>query len=99
MPFLSSKIQLRIEVSADRERQGGGRATDRCDDFPAPHALSPRSNDRGPNIAGPKWLGGVHRKKKLRLMSGWGQKRKARSEHIPSELPPRADIVDALWHF
>jgi hypothetical protein len=24
---------------------------------------------------------------------------KARSEHIPSGLPPRADIVDALWHF
>jgi hypothetical protein len=24
---------------------------------------------------------------------------KARSELIPSELPPRADIVDALWHF
>jgi hypothetical protein len=24
---------------------------------------------------------------------------KARSEHIPSGLHPRADIVDALWHF
>src|SRR5262245_3660106 len=24
---------------------------------------------------------------------------KARSEHIPSGLPPRADIIDALWHF
>jgi hypothetical protein len=24
---------------------------------------------------------------------------KARSEHIPSGLPPRADIVDALWQF
>ena len=24
---------------------------------------------------------------------------KARGEHIPSGLPPRADIVDALWHF
>ena len=30
----------------------------------------------------------------LRVKSG-----KARSEHIPSGLPPRADIVDALWHF
>src|SRR5262245_13361819 len=24
---------------------------------------------------------------------------KARGEHIPSGLPPRADIVDTLWHF
>jgi hypothetical protein len=24
---------------------------------------------------------------------------KARCEHIPSGLPPRADIVNALWHF
>jgi hypothetical protein len=24
---------------------------------------------------------------------------KARGEHIPSGLPPRADIVDAFWHF
>src|SRR5262245_24094688 len=29
----------------------------------------------------------------------WVKSGKARSEHIPSGLPPRADIVDALWHF
>jgi hypothetical protein len=29
----------------------------------------------------------------------WVQSGKARSEHIPSGLPPRADIIDALWHF
>jgi hypothetical protein len=35
-----------------------------------------------------------------RRWSGVGSKsRKARSEHIPSGLPSRADIVDALWHF
>ena len=25
--------------------------------------------------------------------------RKSHSEHIPSGLPPRADVVDALWDF
>jgi hypothetical protein len=34
------------------------------------------------------------RQHRLKVKSG-----KARSEHIPSRLPPRADIVDALWHF
>jgi hypothetical protein len=29
----------------------------------------------------------------------WVKSGKARSEHIPSGLHPRADIVDALWHF
>src|SRR5262245_64387271 len=31
--------------------------------------------------------------------TGWVKSGKARSEHIPSGLPPRADIVDALSHF
>jgi hypothetical protein len=32
-------------------------------------------------------------------MTLWVKSGKARGEHIPSGLPPRADIVDALWHF
>jgi hypothetical protein len=29
----------------------------------------------------------------------WVKSGKARSEHIPSGLPPGADIVDGFWHF
>jgi hypothetical protein len=32
-------------------------------------------------------------------MSETSKSGKARSEHIPSGLLPRADIVDAFWHF
>ena len=35
----------------------------------------------------------------LRFYTARVKNGKARSEHIPSGLPPRADIVDALWHF
>jgi hypothetical protein len=35
--------------------------------------------------------------KMLRLCLRWVKSGKALSEHIPSGLPPRADIVDAFW--
>jgi hypothetical protein len=36
----------------------------------------------------------IHLRRPLRVISG-----KARSEHIPSGLLPKADIVDAFQHF
>ena len=34
-----------------------------------------------------------------RFHTAWVKSGKARSEHILSGLPPKADIVDAFWHF
>src|SRR5262245_42565673 len=45
-------------------------------------------------IAIPRW-----RAERLGQGSFGSKSGKARSEHIPSGLPPRADIVDALKHF
>src|SRR5262249_46897958 len=58
-----------------RQRPCGYTAAEKCDEFPPPHGAYPKAKDHGLKYSRSRWLSGVHRNKKRRLMSAWGHSR------------------------